>query len=94
MSTPDTFHVITLMHRDDTGDVVVIEIPAQDVDAVVPCDRVGARIVFVCDTKKRADDAAAEFMGRFPNYSVMDGAEAAEEVYGQVTEWLRRKKMH
>ncbi len=88
MSTPDTHHVITLMHRDDNGDVVVIE---QGMPETI---EEGARIVFVCDTKKRADDAAAEFMGRFPNYSVMDGAEAAEEVSGQVTEWLRRKKMH
>ena len=88
---PDTHHVITLKHRDDTGDVVVIEIPEQ---GVAPPIKEGARVVFVCDTKKRADDAAAEFMGRFPNYSVMDGAEAAEEVYEQVKAYLRRKRLH
>ena len=88
MSTPDTFHVITLVHVDDTGDLLVIE---QGMPETI---EEGARVVFVCDTKKRADDAAAEFMGRFPNYSVMDGAEAAEEVYEQVKAYLRRKKMH
>ena len=88
MSMPDTCHVITLVHRDENGEVVVIE---QGMPLTI---EEGARVVFICETKQGADDAAAEFVGRFPNYSVMDGAEAAEEVYEQVKAYLRRKKMH